>query len=205
MKKLVFAILGAVFAAQVASASTSWTGSFVFMDDGGGNVYYDLNVPTANPDFTGNLYSLPLGYSLSMNAEINAFADGGDDFTSMTLYYRVDGGSWNNIVVPDGSIIDQGGGNFRGNATGGDLSGLGLGVHTLDVYLGRTHTWDGGSGGPYETFLNTTGDIGGGIPTGTPPTGDFFNASFTVVPEPSTIALALLGVAGFVVRRRMTK
>ena len=204
MKKLAAAIVIALIAAQGAMANTSWStgGSYAYLNNGVGDTYYDLDVNSANADFTGNLGSFNPGYTLFLNAEVNANADGGDAYTAMRLHWRIDGGAFS--VQTAGSINSTGGSGFRGNATGADLSGLSAGTHTIELFLSRSHTW--GGGGPYTTYLGSTGDTGGGVePGNTPPTGNFFTAQFRVVPEPSTLAMAGLGLLGLVVRRRMVK
>lgn len=201
MQKIIAALVIAMLAAGNAMANTGWAagGSYAYLNDGGGNDYYDLDVDSSNPAFTGNLYTFNPGYSLTLNAEINAFANGGDTFTEMSLWYRVNGGAFTEVA--DNSLVNTGGDNFRGEPTGVDLSGYGAGTHTIELYLSRSHTWSGG--GPYTTYLNSTGDTGGGIPDGTPPVDNFFGATFTVVPEPATMALFGMGLAGlFIARRR---
>ncbi|HMP89659.1 MAG TPA: PEP-CTERM sorting domain-containing protein [Kiritimatiellia bacterium] len=200
MKKILATLVAGLLISGSAMADTGWLGSFVYLNDGGGDTYYDLNEATANPDFTGNLGTFNLGYTLWLNAEINAWADSGDVFSTFRAHYSINGGAFQTLTVNQGDIFNTGGNNWRGLAMGGDLAGLGVGDHTIDVYLSRTHSWDGGS---YTTYLITTGDIGGGVdPGSTPPSGDFFSATFTVVPEPGTIALFGIGLAGLMVARR---
>lgn len=208
MKKMIKVLAVALLAAQSAMAATQFNGSYAYFWNGSSDQFFDLNAVTANPDYALSLNStlgtLTQGsFTLFLNAEINANNDntGSDTFTDLSLFYRLNNGAWNQLS--DNTLV-QGGDNFRGNPGGADFSALVANTYTLDLYLSRTHTW---AGGAYTAYLNTTGEVGGGVEPGdVAPASDFFSATFTVVPEPSTMMLAGLGLIGLVAaRRRMAK
>lgn len=194
MKKILAAMAVAALVSSSAMANTGWLNSYVNFFDGVGTEWYDLNgADQSNGNVDGaDLGSFSLGYTLFLNSEINAWADGGDAYSAMSISYRVNGGSFSEIT--DNSLTDLGGNNFRGETSGGDLSGLGAGTHTIELYVSRSHTWSGG--GPFTTSLDVDGDTAGGA------ADNYFTATFTVVPEPGTLALFGLGMAGLAVARR---
>jgi hypothetical protein len=199
--KLMALAVGVALTAGTAFADTGWMNSYAYVWDGSADTFYDLNGADQTENFDGaDLGQFGPGYTLFLNAEINAWADSGDAYTDFSLFYRVYSGTPGTFTQdPVNSIDNVSGNDWRGLATDNDLSGLGVGTYTVDLYVSRSHTWDAGAGGPYTTYLDINGDTAGGEPT-----ADFFSASFEVIPEPGTmglLAIGLLGVAGF--RRRM--
>jgi hypothetical protein len=197
--RLLLAAAIATGMSTAAQADTSWLNSYAFVWNGENDTFYDLNAVGVQPEnFNGaNLGTLNRDTDTRfVNAEINAFADGGDVYNNFSLWYRIYSGSPTgdftqisapSIFVPDAEKPNE----FRGIASGLDLiDGRANGNYSLQIYLSRSHTWDSGAGGPYTTYLNTLGDTGAVAPT-----DNFFTASYEVVPEPSTYALLGLGVA----------
>ena len=208
MKKLLTAAVLSVALSSGAFANTGWLSSYNYTWNGNADTVYTLNGGNDPASTIGTPVSLFNGANLGtfdwgggspgndlfLNAEISAWADGGDTFSNFSLYYRVYSGSPSGSFtqLSASSINNFGGNNWRGFATGANLEALAPanGTYTVETYLSRSHTWTGG--GPFTTYLTTAGDTGGTVPT-----GDYFTASFTVVPEPSTYALLSLAAAGF--------
>ncbi len=198
--RLLLAAAVAVGMSTAAQAGTGWLNTYAVIWNGTADTVYSLGdqgggTPgpisgTSVGAFNGaNLGTFNTGYTLYLNSQISAWADGGDAYSQMSLYYRVYSSTPGSFTQDNVNSIDNIGGNdFRGVADDNNLSALPNGSYTLDVYLSRSHTWTGG--GPYTTYLNTLGDTAGVVPT-----GNYFTANFEVVPEPSTYALLGVGTA----------
>lgn len=161
--------------------------------NGGGNTYYDAGAATGNPDFQGaNFGTLnpALNSLILRGGEAKTFKNGGSDVFGANLAYRIWSGSASGSFteIPLGFNANLGGGDQKWDRTDANvnlLSGLGNGVYTLEIYFRGT-----GNGGD---FYHSNGGIN-------------YQATFTVVPEPVTVALGIFaavgGVGGLVRWRR---
>ena len=196
IKKLALTTIAALTLGTSAFAEADFFGNgFVVLNlNGAGNVFYDLNPPTntANPDFSGSLgnFNPSLGDSLILNgAEFNTFQDNGDNVTSVELNYRVFNGTPPNFSTVSIDFVPPQNGNDKfwqtTNSNVNLLASLAPGTYTFEVF-----------GSASSTAGNRFYSNGGAN----------YTATFTVVPEPSTLTLlagpALLGGWFFLRRRR---
>lgn len=122
-----------------------------------------------------------------MGAGILTFKNGTDNISGATLLYSIDGGSFSSfgLTFNENNVSGNGGDQrWWGEGAGIDLTGLSNGVHTIAVFYQAPFSYDGGSG---THVVNNSGVN--------------YTASFTVIPEPTSAALGLLG-AGLLLRRR---
>lgn len=197
MRRIV-AVLAVMGLAVAASADTGWMNSYVYMWDSvsQANTWYDLNGADQAANFHGaDLGTFDISDDLYLNSEINAWASDTDFFNYMSIYYRI-GTSGGFTEQQDATLDNVSGNNWRALTPGAELISQvgGPGTYTLQVYIERSHSWDGG--GPYVTQLDRDGDTGGGAPD------NYFSATFDVIPEPGTLAMLGAGIVGLLVYRR---
>ena len=191
-----------------AIAGTGTFGSFVGIDNGGGNAWYGGTQSGSNQlwQFNGSdLGDFTVGDSLLISGgEILTWKSDGDDVTGTSLYYSVDAAgsspsSFTGIGLnwsANSPFNDAGGNTFIG---GGDqkwaditstpdvLGGLGVGDYNLSIYFEA-----------YTNLGNRTDNNGGAN----------YVASFSVnnpspaVPEPASLLLLVGGSLPLVVLRR---
>ena len=210
MKKfLTFALVAMV--AGSALAATGWNNSYLYAWDGTADTWYDLNgtVQAAGvfSDVDLGSFDLTTG-SLYLNGQLNIWSDEGDVFDAVSIIWRLNGGSWTTTSV-DPSLVS--GNDYQGTVMGIDLlASANVGANTLDVYVERSHTWSGGS---YTSYMGWDTSVPNevlteGVDPVSPPTANYFTASFTgtqAVPEPATMSLLGLGALAMVLRRKMSK
>ncbi|MGZ5021294.1 MAG: PEP-CTERM sorting domain-containing protein [Chthoniobacterales bacterium] len=214
IKKLVASVLGAC--ALLACSTTVFGGSGIYDPFAIVNgAFYDLGAVTALPDYQGAFLGTfdPATQLLLLGGQEKSFKNNGTDVTGHFLGWRVysgaPSGSFANIGYPFqwnsgdpgapgnlGNVGDQQWGTDVEGANGTNaavniLTGLAPGTYTLEVFsFINTNSVDA----PAQIFNNNGGAN--------------YTATFTVVPEPSTLTLlagpGLLG-AWFFVRRRRAK
>lgn len=209
MKKLFFTLALASLV-QVASAGSGIWGSFAqFTVNGGGAQWFDMGYASALADFNSynfGTFDLSLGNTLVLSGgEINTYKNGADDITGANLYWRVWSGTPGGSFTTDalGFTADQPFNNAAGDATAnaGDqkwaqlastpdvLQGLTPGSYTLEIYYDAPFSI---SGVPQTPHYANNG-------------GANFQATFQVVPEPTSLALAGLGMLTWLAGRRAKK
>lgn len=177
---------------------------FVFTTTNGTTplTFYDIGAVTGNPDFQGsNLGTFTAGSStLQVGGQQKSFKNTSTDVTSHSISWRVwsgtPTGSFTAVSMPFQFNIGGGGDQQWGGDSQGSnsnpielstnvLSGLVNGNYTLEVFSQITTNGVNAAG----TIFNNAG-------------GNNFRATFTVVPEPTSAALGLIGSLLIFRRRR---
>ncbi len=203
MNKLSLLLLTLVALPLSGHAATGLFDQFVIINTGT-NTYYDIGASTANAEFQGSnlgTFNPGGGSTMSLGGQGKSFKNNGSDVTGMELYYRVWQGAESGTFTPfnyafqinnvGGTSGDQqwgsdvAGSNPTAFYTSNVLSGLANGSYTLEVFS-RINTNGVNTGNP---VFNNVG-------------GANYEATFTVVPEPSRALLGLIGLVGILSRRR---
>ncbi len=157
--------------------STSWINaqsgifeSYAIINAGAGDLFYDLQATTGNPDFNGaNLGSfVQCTGTLRLDGGQNkTFKCPGDDITNGTLWYRVyptgsPSGSFISVNLPFSANLGTGCGandqQWEQNAANINLLANRLpGTYTLEVYTTANFTFTGGGGGSGSHTSNNGG------------------------------------------------
>ncbi len=176
MRKLM-AILAIVGMTASSQAATGWFDDFILasVDGGADNSYFLEGSGTAFNGYNfGNVVTLEFG------ADMKYWADNGDNREGGAFYYQIDAVGQTEVIWSHASI---GGNDYQGTqaSTINVAQGLSLGAHTVTVWA---KSW-GSVGG--DSWLSNGGAN--------------YSATFTVVPEPATMALFGLGVLGMIAYR----
>jgi hypothetical protein len=208
MKRLVLALLSLAAIGQL-NAATGVFGSYIQVMTTGNTVYelQDYGGPNLT-DFAGTNFgtiNYAGGTPLTItNASLLTFKGGGGDVTGAQLFYRI----WKQGNTAPG--FTQANLNFGNNAPNTDLGGASFGG-------GGDQEWRGLSGGSinllssipqntssignwsFEVYMRATTNEGDRFSNNG---GGNFIANFSVIPEPSRVLLAGIGLVGMVLRRR---
>lgn len=214
MKSRSFVPLVALILASQAHGAVGYFGNFYIVTtlNGGGNVFNQVTSPANNTNNAGGGFGLigdgvnpSLGSFGTINLaaagslvlqgfEMNTYNDNGDSVNSASLFYRVTKngdtpGAFSSIV--DNSPNSVSGNNKFWQVTNGGINltnGLSNGNYTINFYVQNNASFTGGGGG---TFIMNNWNSSSGP-----------SATFTVVPEPGSAAIGLLGAALLLRRRR---
>jgi hypothetical protein len=139
---------------------------------------YDASGDDANSTLNLGTFTLGTDSLTFAGGEVLTFKSGSDNFTGADVYYSIDNGSFVQIPLSfnednvAGSTGDQRW--YIDTNTGNLISGLSAGSHTLSFYFDATDNYGTGI---YTPVVNNSGPN--------------YTASFTVVPEPSTLMMLL--------------
>lgn len=166
MRKFYLLFLLGITISKVLSANSGICESYAILNiNGAGNVYYDMQAVTANPDFNGNnLGSFNIGSnSLILNgAQNKIYKCVSDNIYQSYFYYRIykttaTPGVFNSSVILYNSNIAPtacscGGTDQLWESSGANinvLNGLTPGTYYLEIYTNADFTYAGGSGTHY--------------------------------------------------------
>lgn len=194
----------AIIASGNAFGAAGIFNSFLFTTTTGSTplTFYDIGATTGNPDFQGsNLGTFTVGAStLRMGGQQRSFKNNSTDVTSHSISWRVwsvtPSGSFITVNMPFQFNIGGGGDQQWGGDTQGSnadpieistnvLAGLTNGLYTLEVF----------------SQINTNG-VNAATSIFNNVGGSNYRATFTVIPEPATAALGLVGSLLLLRRRR---
>jgi MYXO-CTERM domain-containing protein len=203
MKSARLLLFAAAITLPVSSfAATGLFDQFVIINTGS-QTYYDIGASTGNPDFQGSnlgTFNPGTGSTLSLGGQGKSFKNDSSDVTGMQLLYRIWQGTESGAFTPFSYAFqsnlgppgdqqwgsDVAGANGTAFYTPGNLlSSLANGTYTLEV-LSRI----------------TTNGVNTANPVNNDNGGANFEATFSVVPEPSRAMLGMLGLSGLLFRRR---
>ncbi len=200
MKKQLQSITLALIATAVSSYGAAGIFDSFAIVNTASNTYYDIGATTGNPDFQGTALGTfdATSDNLKLGGQTKTFKNNGTDVTGAKIYYRVwsgsESGTFSNlsyafqINISGGDQqwgTDVAGSNATAFYTPNLLTGLSNGNYTLEVY----------------TEITTNG-VNAGSPIASNNSGNNFEATFTVVPEPSVALLSLFGLGVMAFRRR---
>lgn len=181
MRKLIIIALMVAGFATASLAAMGWFQDYIIVAGAQNSGYYWIGQdPGWATKFDGaNLGNVPTGGFL-IGADMRYWSDT-QDRDGGAFYWRVDGGSITEIIWTQTYL---GGNDYQGTypTTVSVGSGLSLGQHTLEVWA---KSWGTGQG---DSWLSNDGLN--------------YKATFTTVPEPTTLVLIGAGIAGLLVYRR---
>jgi len=148
-----------LFSISALAQTAGFNNTFIVLSiNGSGNIYYDLNSATGNPDFIGNnLGSFLVGSNnlILKGAEHNVWKCNGCDLTGTSLFYRVyqtavTPGVFTPLALPFTSGFNNGcgGQDQRWSSVSNNiniLNGLQAGSYYLEVYSNASVTCLGGT------------------------------------------------------------
>ncbi len=201
MNKLSLLLLTLVALPLSGHAATGLFDQFVIINTGT-NTYYDIGASTANAEFQGSnlgTFNPGGGSTMSLGGQGKSFKNNGSDVQGMQLFYRIWQGTESGGFTPFSYNFQSNIGGGGDQQWGSDVSGANLSAfytpNLISSLLNGTYTLE------VYSQINTNG-VNTDNPVYNSNSSNNFEATFTIVPEPSRSLLGLAGLALISLRRR---
>jgi hypothetical protein len=201
MKMIRSFLIAVLFAPSAGFGAVGIFDAFAFTRvNGGGLNFYDVGAATGNPDFQSAVLGTFNRFTdtLELGGQQKSFKNDGSDVTSHSIWWRIQevGGSFTSVAMPwQFDLVTPGDQQWGGDSQGGNADPLELSSNVFAGLLNGTYT--------LQVFTQiTTNGVNAPSVVQNNNGGSFFNATFTLVPEPSRALFLMAGISSLSLRRR---